>query len=805
MFRQSLKRTCALPIAALACLLFFSFLSLSEYNNQFVPDKTNYGFMNYIVGSGGTAIMCVVTCFIAAGIINALLLFNFVTSKKQSNVIFSLGMTRTEIFTSRFLAGTLPMLVAISIAAVVDFIIFPVGIYGVNKAVCLHALAAVLYFMSVYLLSFSAVTIIISNSGNLVEGLIFTALIAGFPYSLAALYYGEFNLFVFGAEQYDKGPLHFDLFYAPLYSFEGSYIDTDYQDFIFRSFRPQVYKDGTTNIPFDEFFLRPLIAIAIAVAVFALGIWAFNRRRNEISGSWGKAKNLNIFCGGLVGLYAFEFAICAVASNMYSHGNGNFATYILCFIFFAIGVFLFHLIFSSKRKASIKWWAKSLPVYAAVMGAVTLVFSCGYFGYSSKIPDAKNVSNVTVTSSLWEYKEDQMFFNDSWLGLSSQVATNIDFYYGYGIDMSTSEEIEKVVELHKAIVENGKIRNNAADACADAIEIEYTMKDGSTIKRRYTESDFEIAKKIIKLNDIESLKNLINDFAYNEDITGYEIDSEGDPYYVDEYGSVNYVDIISGVPGGFAGKLYNMFHYDAFLFPKDMKQGYCIGKDDELIENIKKDLIAQTSDELFLHSPDDEIGVISFGLSYNYMTKNSYYYVDNNGRAWDEYGNEIETEIFEKGKYYETNWNLKSSDVTSILLTKDMTNTIKYLESKDLMKYFKSDVTANDVSSIKVATTKELYRCDRSKIYPTFSAAYWEKDSVTMVREHPDEYSYHADYFGTNVNNVITNHTVIQEVLDNSKLFGLCDNDDMIVEIKYTDGSMATTYIDGDTYKQIMK
>ena len=804
MFLQSVKKTCFFPIAAFICLLLFTLSHYSYYADirvgtlSPIEKMTDFGFWSWLCQSYSTDPQIAAFAFIVAGILNAMILFAFVTSKKQNNVIFSLGMTRTEIYTSRFLAGTLPMLLAIALAAVIDFLIFPVGISGVNKAVCLYALSAVLYLMSIYLLSFSAVAVIISNAGNLIEGTIFTAIIAIFPYTIGWLLFGETFLFLFGSPQYDYDMYQFDLFFQPLLIYRPQYYDGD----MFEKFVPTVLKDGTTNIGFGDFFARPLIAIGLALLALAIGIWAFKRRKNEISGSWGKAKNLNIFCGGLFGFYCFALALAAVFdSGMYHHGDGNFATFMLGLICFEVGLLIFHLIFSSKRKASMKFCLKSIPAYAVVMGAVTLIFACGGFGYATKIPEPKEIKEVEIASNLWEYT-DQGRNTGSWLGLAHQgVSYDTAYHISPHLSFDTDEEIAQVVELHKAIVDNGKIKNNASDSCQDTIHIIYTLKDGTVIDRLYSESDFELAKQTIKFNDIKSLKDSINDIEMynetNEDDVGkedYAID--GEDYIIDDAYFNPYSAFGSKL--SFAADTAN----DVFLFPKDMKNGYCIGKTNaELLEALKKDIIKQSSDRLYFHTPEDEIGVISFGLSYNGLSGEWGYYSED---RYDADGNLIE-ESYEAGKSYQTNWNIDSADICAVVLTKDMTNTIQYLESKDLMKHFESKVSANDIDSIKVATTKELYRLNRSSISPIFSAAYWTKESVAEVRNRPDNYSIEKDYFGENVNNVITNPTVIQKVLDQSKLFGFCDNSDMVVEIKYTDGSIGTVYISGDAYKQIMK
>ena len=73
-----------------------------------------------------------------------------------------------------------------------------------------------------------------------------------------------------------------------------------------------------------------------------------------------------------------------------------------------------------------------------------------------------------------------------------------------------------------------------------------------------------------------------------------------------------------------------------------------------------------------------------------------------------------------------TSWNINSKDIKAIVLTKDMKNTIAYLEKHDLMKHFEPKRDASNIRSVKVATLGELYgEKNKSNNIPLFYGAYW--------------------------------------------------------------------------------
>ena len=239
---------------------------------------------------------------------------------------------------------------------------------------------------------------------------------------------------------------------------------------------------------------------------------------------------------------------------------------------------------------------------------------------------------------------------------------------------------------------------------------------------------------------------------------------------------------------------------------------------DELKKAVLKDLENQTANDIFFHKPEDELGVISFGIGNNFvddMPDN--YYCNEYGDIIDRYTGEIV-----KDKTLQTEQaqaSMKLTDLTigamdntskSFVITKTMTNTIKYLTDNGYMKCLESKITASDVKSMKLCTKSESVGKTNADMLPIFTGGY---NSVADIKKFDWETDYYygnspelsSHYIKKNVPNEITNKSTIQKVLDNSFLYGYCGNDYRIAEITFNDGSIATYCITGEVYEKLMK
>lgn len=797
MFRQSMKQTVVLPVLAFICLMFFSVFEFdANYDYQLERYRFFWDEIRLVYGLTSLANIC----FVLAGVINAMLVFNFTWSKKQTNVIFSLGMSRRDIYFAKLLGGLTPMVCTILIAGFLEvFNCFVCG-FGLNARFYAMAALVVLQFIAVYTLAFVLSSAVMSNTGNVVEALTFTAILAVFTTMAEIFIEYSFWDFTHGASatQVVEAVTNAKFNWSCPFSVFNGYYDSSFMEYYFK---------GDYKLTLNH-WSGTICSFAYSAAIIPLGYLGFRKRRNEISGTWGRAKVMNEIVSSALGFYSAT--ICAFGFGGTLHGDGGFYTFMIAVVAFLVAILIFRLIFGYKRKKEIKCALKHFPAYAVGFAAFFAVFSTGLFGYSSYIPEKSEIASVTVTSPHLIFMEDSLSntsdfalkpqnLRESFIVNPSSFGQHIfhSFYYFEqftGLIFSKDEDIEKVLKLHEKLIEDGKIKNNAPDAVGTYITVNYTLKDGSTVKRYYSESTEDTILQLLYLNDTKSAKDALHDYAnidldleryrkYNSGEYSEETYEGEEPFYSsnNDYLAIDDFLYISHNGGSYNfSKASHIANACCYLFPKDMSGAHSIGLvDEELYRAILTDMKNITTDQYYHHSAADELGIISFGLS-----ESAYILLGEN--------DEVNAEYSGKG-FFETSWNLNSDDVKTVVVTKDMKNTVRYLEENDLMKYFEARKTVDDINHIKLATMSELYgRNNNSSNFPVFYSAYWTGEQMNMWMKN---YGGYINFPFDDVQYKITEKNKIQSLLNDSVVYGFCSNKSKIMEITYNDGSVSTVLI----------
>lgn len=827
LLRNSFIKTCFVPIITFFALFMstlFNYINIKAFHrfggSPFVKDRFFGFFWNDV---GDSAVLAEVL-IILGGVLAGIVLFSFAQSKKHCNVIFSLGISRRKIFLAKYLGGLLPFCAAVIIAAFFELVsVFGVG-YSLNAAIIKIAVYWVVSFIGIYAVSFTITSAVIAYTGNIAEGLVFTAIIAVFPMAAGVLFSEMRGLYTVGGIGVYEGDWNFfspylymfrflitDAYSAPEQYSEGSYmLLSRYQlYFTFNESGAPLY-----NLTISD-YSGAITDFVYAAIIFAIAFLAFPKRRNEISGSFGRAKGINEICAVFSGIYVMTFGMHAVVEGTLGIERGNMLTFLYSLGFFIVPYFVFKMIFAHKRKLIIKSTLKRIPCYIVSIAIVTTVFSTGLFGYASRIPNAEDIDSIEFSSTI-SNPYSSVNDNDAlhrcpiygyavmktYSGYTS-TGGHDRFFYGSGYQniyyptYSVDDEsmIHRLIEIHRSFVQKGHIKSTASDTCAMNFQIVYTLKNGKTIKRYYSVTTEENAKRIMGLSDTIVAKSGIEEYF------------ETNP---DDYTSDNYFSKVSAElnPG-------NYF----YLYSKYLKDSYRCGMiTDELKKAVLKDLENQTANDIFFHKPEDELGVISFGIGNNFvddMPDN--YYNNEYGDIIDKYTGEIV-----KDKTLQTEQaqaSMKLTDLTigamdntskSFVITKTMTNTIKYLTDNGYMKCLESKITASDVKSMKLCTKSESVGKTNADMLPIFTGGY---NSVADIKKFDWETDYYygnspelsSHYIKKNVPNEITSKSTIQKVLDNCFLYGYCGNDYRIAEITFNDGSIATYCITGEVYEKLMK
>lgn len=799
MLCHTMKQTSIMAVLAFICFIFFT----SFYYDTYEPDiihKTAHFFddlrYNGIESLANYA-------FLGAGLVNAMLCFSFAWSKKQSNVVLSLGMKKSEIYFAKILGGILPMGLSIMLAGVIETLANVNGHYIVDKSFFAMAAFTMLRYLTVYVLAFALSSAVMANIGNVIEGSIFTLILAVFPTVFKGFLAHVFWLFTHGA--YITSSEN----YIPEWNWSRPFeVFVNLQDNLMSNY----FEPSITTLPSVTDWSGTIMASIYAVAIILLGYVGFRKRRNEICGTWGRAKGMNEITAAVAGFYSLYFIGLYMFTT--SHGQANMMTYITCCGSFLIVYVVFRLVFGYKRKKEFKASLNRFPVYAMGLAVLFMVFGLGLFGYSSKIPEASEIKSVRVSSPYYKLYDDYLSGSSEFAFKLTRMANiphpDLDgkMYYNLSNQPSVAftdySDIEKVVKIHESFVRDGKIKNNGEHSCASDVVITYTLKNGKTISRYYTESTEGTTLKFLTLNDSAAFNKFLFDYLNNslnfnylqslvteKDEEGY-FDIDG---YVEEYGESFPDDSLKyDIYYNYSNTQF-LAQMPCYIFPTDMSAGYKLGFiDREFYDAIITDIKNMSANQYFNHSAEDELGVLSFGLSdSNYIEWN----IEGKMIVADKYMPEEVTPP--DGSINSTSWNVNSYDVKGIVVTKDMKNTVEYMKEHDLLKHFERKLDVQDIKYVKLATIGELIdgNYEKSEIFPIFYGAFWTGEQMTeWVRENSINHYYYRLF--DHIHNEITDRKQIEKLLGEGVVFGYCASDSKIMEITYNDGSVATVMVRAD-------
>lgn len=748
MFWDSVRKTCFVPIFTLVVFLLHTavkFVPKILYSSEEgVGEKYGY-FWDFIVSSIFTPVLIVLF-----GIIAAIILFRFAQNKKQGNVIFSLGLSRRKIFLAKYLGGIVPVAVVLIFSATLEILANVIAGCIVKPPIILLALTLVSAILAMYIFAFTIMAATTAFSGNIVESGIFAVIIGLFPNFLCGFIDRMIGAFTYGGVQLIYTGWIFmtplmALYFMPIG--EG-YDVSDYLGWLY---------EGREKITVLD-WAGTIACLVFSAIILTVVLIKFPKRRNEISGYFGRARVLNEICGAMVGFYA---GTVSISFGSKAETNKEIISFLSFILFFALAYTVFKLIFNHKRMKTMAKTAKRIVVYAAAFGVVTVIFTTGLFGYSSYIPAAKDIKSIGISleisnpyvydgfgigrGEIYGYVQMTKFNKNENNAGNDSVDTILDEQYLYGNDypgnfyvIEDSKKTEKAVEVHKEIAKEGRIKSNADNACGYGFLIEYTLNNGRTLRRYYDTVSTENAKKLLGLNDLTDSRENIEKYFY---------------YHAESLGKLGVTDYLDGF----------------CLLTKDLKGcKYIDGLSTDFADAVIADLKKQDSEKIFFHNPEDELGVIYL------PTKDTL----------------IGT----------SDMSISLSREKCIVVTKNMTNIVKYLTDNNLMQYFESNVTADDVQKIKIATRAETLSKKNADMLPLFTAGYATAEEVKLNNAQRDQANH---TFANHVKTSIDDKNTIQTVLDNALLYGYNGNDDRVVEVTYNDGSIATYAIKADVYNML--
>lgn len=513
-FKSSLKGLSLLPaISNFGILAFFvTFFTGAEIlqrqpiiNNEgvttgYITAKSQY--ISYFFGTGEELLLPTLVLVALCGLSMAICTFNFITSKKQVNVYYSLGITRTRLFLGKYLSGVVLLAISTFIPLFAT-LIMNLAALGFSGTVFKTFLLYLLSFLVVSISSFTITATVFSCVGTIFEAGVFSSIILFLP---DILLYGIQTVM---AKYLYGNPYGFDFIPVNNDRWNDSYVATLSEQFNFLSpvffmktelsnfgvIKREETKDGVKQVIENPNFTNIILWVILLTAIAFIGIKIYNKRKAEIAGFIGTNRVLNTFVSFLAGFFAFSLVI-SVAEEM-----------IVGIIIGAIAFILIHLGLELAVLRDFKKFIRGLyklPIGLVAIGIFVASVNTGLFGFSERIPNTERIKSVAVTivgetSGYGLFGEGDMWYTDSNLQYTPALNTITG-------ELTATTDIESAIKVHKALAST----EESDRTLSNSIQFLYTLKDGTTFKRNFKNVSPEAYKAVLYLEESEYFKNALN-------------------------------------------------------------------------------------------------------------------------------------------------------------------------------------------------------------------------------------------------------------------------------------------------------
>ncbi len=459
-------------------------------------------YLSFFFGAGEELVMPTLVLVALAGLAMAICMFNFITSKKQVNVYYSLGITRTRLFLGKYLAGITLLSISTFIPLFITLIL-NLAVLGFSGIVFKTFFLYLFTFLIVSISAFTITATIFSCVGTVFEAGVFSSVILFLPDILLFGVQSVMAKFLYG------NPYGFDFVPANNDSWDNSYVATLSEQFNFLSpvffmkkqlsdfsiIEREETKEGVKQIIESPDFTNIILWVIFIVAIAFLGIKLYNKRKAEIAGFIGTNRILNTFVSLLAAFFAFALVV-SVSSKL-----------LVGIIIGAISFILIHLGLELAVLRDLKKFVRGLyklPVGLVTVSLFVVSMNTGLFGFSEKIPEEAKIKSVSVTivgetTGYGLFGEGDRWYSDN--NFQYIPATNV-----LTGELTSSEDIKSAIKAHKLIantdVEDATLSNN--------IQFTYTLKDGSTFKRNFDKVSPEAYKAVLYLEESNYFKNSLD-------------------------------------------------------------------------------------------------------------------------------------------------------------------------------------------------------------------------------------------------------------------------------------------------------
>ncbi len=768
-FKSSLKKCFFVPlIYTVVVSLYFSLKGFYEVYLHYINEKDPNNIYSsvagaesylknfkYVIGRGALSdglYFAYLSLMLIATLL-AVMIFKFVCSKKSVNVYYSLPISRSSLFSAKYIAGAVMIMSASFIPYLVAFA-GNIWLFGFTEELLLAIIYRSLSSFVSAMLIFTLTAFILNFVGSVVEGVVYTVSVAAIINAFSKFVETLFNNFVYGS------PYLFTYWITGDDS--GYHRAAAFNNFPFGN--PFTFsingKSYLMHLSSEEWvapdFLPVIFWAVICAVLYAAAVVAFRRRKAEKAGFLGTCLPLTQVAVVSMSLVIYTLVFEILGYEGFTNHEKSIIVLFSVLLLVVVWVVIHLCVLRSVKKTAKKSWM--LGIEAAALAAVCIVFASPLSAGFTSVPDADDIESVAVTTGVGDVYaapfttsvRDSFYYERSEMTAEAYF-TDLMFFDGSNsviAGFDSKEDIELVRQVNKEINEIGGYTEpegvtDINEKCYDSnIVIEYTLKNKSRVVRCYNAVKYSTASKLVKLTQSENYKDAV----------------------IEKLDPAN------------NGEIYTSGYAVALVSPK-LDRMSVLSKIDlyELMNEVVTDIKADRM-PIYRNTTEAPVGFIMFAL-----TDREYAYSE----VSEDYGLEnvtvtveaVSSLVFEdRGSAL---W-LHDYWVMSIPIYPSMSSTVAYIENEGLSEYFKSEkqIVKAELFSDKIEDT--LFYGSKSSL--EFSGCHF---GVNVERDVP---KLIADI-------VISDSETVKLISDKTLLTGVRTENGYFVRLTFDDGSCTMGYI----------
>lgn len=726
----------------------------------------------------------IIAVLLGVGILMGIAAFRFITGKKTVNVYYSLGIKRQKLFAAKYLSG-LTLIAGSVLVPMVVSLIANIAVLGFNKFMLPAFFYLLLTMFSLVAVSYTMTALVFSAVGTVFEGILFSGVVLLTPEILFSSMEILIKKLVFGT------PLG-SVFSGDIWFGTAAHLTSQ-----FAALNPLryaaaglcAYSQATADGKILDYdtgesvawalpnFLTPALWVAVAGALFVLGMVVYKRRKAEIGGFIGKNRVLNFLIVFLVAFYGFVQTYNALEFN-----SKALAVLAGLLVFVVIYAALTLLLLRNLRQFAKNLY--TLPIQIVLTAIIFTIFATGYFGAANRIPETSEIAYAKISTL---YENDLLTSGTQNMYVAGNLKAPDVVPNG---KYETEKDINFIRDFHEKLVRIGRTEPTMLNEGYNSVRpvsvrIVYVLKDGKEVKRNYYGVSDALLSELQNLDKSDYYQTKLNQI-FNEPLEKVEMPKrEGENYTNRGWSEYNRYRNILAVRESKDIRLYNR------VLGTEIKMELTDAQRQTLREALYKDLRAQSVKDHY--TPENPLGLISFTL------------------LPDGTDDGMETTII-NGMVMQSVESASEDEVTTLspdgslpqfFVTEAMTNTVNFLKSAGYYDALTATPTVQAIRVIKVSQLYEYsYLASALRRGDAFACEYIGERRTEAFTDMTGDYDgrWPASAGTSNGTTIFqtTDAKTIASIFRVAKTRYVVNPEDYIVIFAYPDGVYSSAYVCAD-------